>query len=423
MIKIKCHASFVGMIALGLLLFFFLESGPAFARGNLRIGRLKVTTGLEYKLEYNDNIFSEQTNEEDDVIHTVTPAISFDYEGTPGNFFSVGYNVDLVAYSEFTDNNYQAHRPHVTLGLKIPAGFYLKAGDSFVQTADPYGTSTQYGRGSKTKRYDNTADFVMGYEFFGRFGVEAMYRHYLIRYDLIEDMWQDRTDNRYGGSVFYKLTTKTSVFLQYRRTLAEYDEQNNGVIDGIRNTPWSSSSSQDYNLNDYFLGARFEPGGKLSGEIKLGYGDKNFDNMLDIDGIPYEDIDSWIAETSLDWQAGQRTLWTLGFKRSHEPSPDADASSYIDTIARLALRQGLANRLTVKLGFEFNKNDYQHEAPGLPEKDFDIYTVTAGIDWAIKPWLTTGLSYEYKSKNAGNVRYQSSEYDSNRALLFISEIY
>ncbi|MFC1816100.1 outer membrane beta-barrel protein [Thermodesulfobacteriota bacterium] len=417
MIQTKHYTMFKGSWAALLVLLFSFQAGPAFSQGNLHIGRLKVTTGLTYKLAYNDNIFAERTNEEEDFIHTVTPAVQFDYAGTPGNFFSAGYKADLVAYSDFSDNNYQSHRPFVSLGIKTPVGFYFRAKDFFKQTADPYGTVNQYGIGSKTNRYDNTADFAVGYDFFERFGVEAIYRYYIIRYDLREDEWQDRSDHRYGATFFYKLSPKTSVFFQYRRTQAEYDEQNDGVLG------WRSATSQDYTLNDYFLGARSEPGGKLNGQIKIGYGDKNFDNTIDKDDKRYQDLSSWIAETLLNWQARQRTRWTFKLSRSHQGSPDADAASYIDTIIGLGLNQGMANRLTLKLGFEYNKNDYQNEVAGRPDKYFDIYTHTAGLDWAINEWLTAGLSYKRLNKTASNAQYKTSEYDSNILAVFLRAVY
>ena len=123
-------------------------------------------------------------------------------------------------------------------------------------------------------------------------------------------------------------------------------------------------------------------------------------------------MDGWISETAFYWQAMARTLWTVELGRSFEGSPDADAAGYIDMYFKLFLRQGMANRLTGILGFEYNNNDYQDEAAGRPEKEFDIYGVTVGLDYEIQKWLTTGLQWEYKTKEASS-GYANQEYDRN----------
>lgn len=73
----------------------------------------------------------------------------------------------------------------------------------------------------------------------------------------------------------------------------------------------------------------------------------------------------------------------------------------------------MANRLTGILGFEYNNNDYENEVAGRPQKEFDIYGVTAGLEYEIRKWLTTGLQWEYKTKDASDAAYATQEYDKN----------
>ncbi|MEW6672080.1 MAG: outer membrane beta-barrel protein [Thermodesulfobacteriota bacterium] len=414
MTRTRCHQRHVGILAILLALFFSLQAASALAQGNIHFGRTKIDLGLKYELRYDDNIYFENTNEEEDFIHIVTPNVGLTYNGsTPDNYLKAGYRVDLAAYSDFSDNNYQSHNPYVDFSLKTPAGFYFKIYDKFLYTQDPYGARNQYGIGSKTKRMDNVADVALGYEFFNKYSVEALYRNYFIDYDLKEDEWQNRKDNRMGGAFYYHYSPKTYFLVEYRYTKAEYDKQNDGVFDYGRGANWSSATSQDYIKNDVFIGAKFNPGGKLGGAVKLGWGNKKFDNDFDIAANPYEDMDGWISETAVYWQAMARTLWTVELGRSFEGSPDADAAGYIDTYFKLSLRQGMANRLTAILGFEFNSNDYENEAAGRPKKEFDIYGVTAGLDYEIQKWLTAGLQWEYKTKEAGDGAYAAQEYDRN----------
>ncbi len=425
MIRRRYHSIKYGLSVM-CIVFFFLAP-HVFAQGNIHFGRLKVAPEITYKGEYNDNIYSAKTGEEGDYINTITPSIGLSYAGgAPGNFFNAGYGVDMVAYSDNNKNNYQAHKPYMAMGLKTPFGLYLRASDNFVRTKDPYGTANNYNVGVKTERWNNMAEVAAGYSFFEKYTLELMYKNYVERFDLINDEWQDRTDNAYGASFFVKLTGKTSVFAQYRRTNAEYDSQN----DGISIAPdWNSINSQDYRLNDYFIGARFEPGGKLSGEVKLGYGDKKFDNEFDNNDQKYKDDSSWVAETVVNYQPAQRTRLSLSLQRSHKGSPDNDASSYLDTLVGLSLNQDLANRLSFNLGVEWINNDYLNERSGSDKKYFNTYVARGGLGYKIQDWLTAGLKYEYKSKkasdgadNSGNP-YLNSEYDTNILSVSLSAMF
>lgn len=392
----------------------------AHAQGNIRLGRIEVKPSLSYKVEYNDNVFFTQRNEQDDVIHTITPSVTFMYEGNKDsegnvlNFFRAGYLVDIAMYSDWTDNNFENHQPFAQFQYKSPMGFYLKANDSYMNTADPYGDTNQYNTGvAQSKRYTNRASLAAGYEFFRRFGIEAQYANKILRYDAARDLWQDKTDNIYGGRLFYRVSPKTLTFVMYRFTDTEYDSQNDGVRDTNRNANWRSDRSQDHELSDFFIGAEFEPGGKLSGEVKLGYGSKDWKNSRDISGNVLNDHDTWLAETSVTYQPTERTAVTLMLQRSQLGSTDTDTATYDDTLVGLSLRQELINRFTLIAGIQWNRNDYQDEPVGRPEKRYDIYTYDLGLDYNANRWLTLGVNYRYKEKDASDAAYETGEYEVN----------
>lgn len=425
MIKLKRHILTVSLFIMGMFVLTFIWVVPAFAQGNLTWGKFKGKVGLKYELEFNDNIFSEKTNEQDDIIHHIIPGIELGYEneGRPGNYFFVGYNVDIARYADFSDNDYETHRAFLNLGLKTAAGFYLNASDNFMQTSDPYGSDSLYGEGANTKRLDNSAYVLLGYGFFNRYAVEGFYDNYFINYDLQKDQWQDRTDNTFGANLVYNITPKTGLFLQYRYTGAEYDEQDNGIFDPGAGANWSSNTSQDYTINDFFVGARFKPGGKLSGEVKLGYTSKDYKNDFDIIGNKYVDNTTWSSETLFSWQARQRTKLTFELRRSIEGSPDLVSASYTDTTTGLMWDQQLKHRLSLKVAGRWNNNDYQNEVGGAPDKEFNIYTGWFVFKWDLKKWLSLGVDYEYTSKNATDSVYAGQEYDRNQARLFIEGKY
>jgi hypothetical protein len=417
------------------VLFSFWEA--AFAQGNIHLGRVKISPKIEYKIQYNDNIYLDDKDEEDDFIHIVTPGISLDYDGgTPGNYFSMGYEVDLATYTDDDDNNYQKHTPFLNFGIKTPAGFYLKFNERYINTADPYETDQEilratndFREGQKTHRWNNTADITVGYEF-NRYALEGKYKNFIIKYEDDYDNWEDRIDDVYGMAFYVKITPKMSLLAEYRRTDAEYDKQNDGnaLLYGVKRDDgktWADfpNTSEDYVLNDYLIGVRFEPGGKILGSAKMGYGQKDFDNEFDPEGNHYEDQDTWIVDTRVNYMPTKRTNVGLYFTRSFKGTPDNDAPSYIDTSVGFKLKQGLGQKLDFKFGLDWTNIDYQDEYEGRENKYFNKYQANIGLDYHIQKWLTAGFSYAYKTKHASHESYEYDEYDNNIVSLMLKAIF
>lgn len=417
MIKKSCLIKSYWLLA-GIL--FSLAVVSSVPGANIRLGKLAVEPGLSYQGEYNDNVFLEKENKESDFIHTVSPSVVLKYQGRPGNYFSTGYRMKLTSYSDFHGNNHQMHNPFVSFGIKTPAGFYSKADAQYIHTADPYGTDSQYGEGEKTKRWSNTIRLLLGYQFAGRYGIEGAYQHGVQRFYADADKWQNRSDHQYGFTFFYKITQKTSLLAQYRRTQANYGAQNDGIWqNGI--LAWSDETSQDYTLNDYFIGLQFRPGGKVSGEIKLGYGEKKFDNHSDMNGSAYKDESSWVAEADIHYHPTQKTLLSWRLKRAYKGSSDTDASSYLDTLVGLYLKQRFSDRLSFGLGLDWNRSDYAGASlASSGDKYFNTYTVRTSFEWVVLKWLIGGIEYRYRVKHAGDAAYGDEEYKNSIFLIRLS---
>jgi len=410
-------AVFQGMLVAGLIL--CVSSPVVYGQGNISLGRLAVHPGITYKIDVWDNIYSANTGEVDDVLHKFTPKISLDYKGEPGNYFNAKYEVDLVAYSDYDENNYQTHKPSVSFGYKSPQGFYLQASESYVDTANPYGSANDYNIGERTERQTNDFKVRVGYEF-EFVGVEVMYGNSIIDYELLKDQWEDKTGNTFEVSLFYNFSPKTSLFGQFRRVNNEYDSQNDGVAG------WTSDTSQDNDVSSFFLGARFKPGGKLSGDIKFGWGDKKFANVVDKDGNEYEDPDSVVAETNLRYKMSEKTSLSIRLTRAHKGSPDEfdeDGNSYIDTVFGVTLNQKLGSRLAAQLSGSWNNQDYDKMPAGAATKEYNKLDFVAGLTYSIQDWLKAGAQYRFNNREADSAAYKGKEFDSNTFTVSVSALF
>ena len=200
-----------------------------------------------------------------------------------------------------------------------------------------------YSLGERSKRWFNIAEGTAGYGFARIYAVEEFAKYYVRRYYETEDKWQNRDASSYGMTLIYNWTPKTSFIAQYRRTDNEYVAQNDDAYDPDRGVTWSDDTSMDNTTDDYFLGARFKPGGKLEGEVKLGWTDISHDNDVDPTGKRYDDDSTWAAETRVTYSATERTKLNVDLQRAYKGASDSvDVNYYADSLIGLGLVQKFA---------------------------------------------------------------------------------
>lgn len=379
-------------------------------------------TGLEYNGEFNDNIFRDPDNEKSDYIHTITPSIQLNFPGAnTGNYIKARYGVDIVRYNDYSDTDYEDHKLFVGFGYRSPAGIYVIADDSYQNTADPYGSENTYNDGVQTKRWNNTINTTGGYDFAGTYTVEAYARHFVERYDKKVDQYQDRKRITLGGMALYRFN-KLQLLGELRGAFVEYDEQNDG-IDG-----WDDNNSQDHTLTEVLFGFRFQPGGKIVGNAKIGYQMVSFENNEDKNGNKYDDDPQIIGEADLKYFLRERTVFNLFGGRSLNMSvtadnPDDVSSSYMNTYVGVGVTQKIMSRFSVNIEYERNVENYLDVSKGDDDKLLIINTLRGGFEYDINQWLDAGLTLSYRDKKSDNSQYDDDEYTVTQYGFFIKLTY
>jgi hypothetical protein len=394
----------------------------ASAQGNIHLGRAQLTTGLQYEGEFNDNIFYDPDNEESDYIHTITPSLELVYPGTnPGNFFKARYSLGIVRYNDFSDTDYEDHRFFAGFGFRAPVGIYITADDFYQNTADPFGSENTYNEGDQTKRWNNAVNLTVGYDFADVYTVEAYARNFMERYDLEADQFQDRTRTTLGGMLLYRLN-RLQFLGELRRAAVTFDEQNDG-IDG-----WDENNSQDHTLTEALLGCRFQPGGKIVGEFKIGYQTISFENDEDKNGNAYNDDPALIAEGDLSYFFSEQTSVKVFGGRNRNTSVTAGnsddvSSSFIKTFWGIGLTQKIMRKFTVNVEFERNLEDYLDVVASNDDKLLTSQMFSGSLNYDINQWLNAGLKASYKDKTASSSQYESDEYTITRYGFYVQVTY
>jgi hypothetical protein len=400
---------------MGIIFSLCFAAGVGAQEGRINFGKLKIVPTLTVEEVYDDNIYLSSgivEPEEDDWITHIKPGVAFSYTFPERGALVVGYRGDFAYYGEHDMNTWQSHEGYLSFNYAAPAGLIMGIEDTFLDTADPYGSANQYKLGTpNTERWNNDLNTKVGYNFSNRFRVLAYYNHYIQSYDLIEDKTQDYDDNEFGGGVEIRLLPKTWVFVRYHYGYRDFSSH--PLFAGTDET-----NDADFDWHRVNMGLTWDSGAKLSGEVNFGYGWYDYDNLLDPTGGAYDDKGTWLAKTAIDFAATPKTTLSLSITRALRAVASDTREYYEDTSIYLGVRQIILPKLSMEVNGLYSRNDYT--LPVLLPREHDNYEGNIALDYQIRRWLKAGIGYKYMEKNSN---YIADEYTDNQVSVSVTGTY
>ena len=419
--------TFIAILGTALLIVMGF-AGSAMAIGNIKIGQIAVHPSITEKGMWDSNIDLNADNgslnadgslkeeRKSDYINTLTPAVKFQLKKPLLNV-SFGANVDVVRYDEYDKNDAENFAANFTgqYGGFGRTGLYLKANNQFMDTQDPYSQSgvgdTNYRLGLATKKESNIAGIEVGYGMADRLAFHVSYTNNYLKYDsYTRDRDSNEKDHIAGATLYYKILPKTFALLGYQFKSTDYfDYDTKGKSD-------CGKDSKNHNLD---IGMFWNQTEKLNGSVKVGYYWKKWDYIQNSAGDPLEDLNTWTITTNLGWKPFVKTMVMVNLTKGEIDSVDATYYSYDQSLAGLTLNQQVANKLSITVGGNYEIDDYNSKAGAL-EKKFNLYQANAGINYQIMKWLSAGISYTYKKKDASKSDFADEEYKDHQTMFKIT---
>lgn len=171
------------------------------------------------------------------------------------------------------------------------------------------------------------------------------------------------------------------------------------------------------NDNDtVYVGLGFDPTAKLSGYLKAGWTQKQYDHNLPGVG---DKLNTFSTQIDLAYNLSPYDVIRLKGMRGIEEDIDTNQPFTRDDYSLgyshiLAMNEKIRLNALVGCG----KNQYegrQTDTDGvLKQRDENIYYTTLAADYAMQRWLTWTLSYTYENRDSNFIRY---DYDENRVFL------
>jgi len=371
------------------LVLLFVVSSAAFAEGGkIRFGNLALIPGLSVQGIHDDNIYlgdgSNNTTEveESDWITHAKPGMMLELTFPDRGKMMAGYQGDFAYYSDNSDNDWQTHKGLFMLNYDSPGGLIAGINNTYTDAEDPYGSLNQYRQGQAlTKRWNNDLVSKIGFNFSDRFKILAFYNYFKQDYDNnVRDYTQDYYSNEGGAGFEVKVMPKTWMFLRYYYGTQKYFTHRSGV---------TSSNDASFDWQRANAGLGWDSGAKLAGELNFGYQWKSYDNRLDVNGNQYDDRNTWIASTSVDFMPTETTTLSVSIARALRQAGSDSNDYFEDTGYGFSVSQKILSKLLVKAGYNYSENDYF-----VGNRKDDNHTLNASLQFElIKDILKAGAEY------------------------------
>jgi len=209
--------------------------------------------------------------------------------------------------------------------------------------------------------------------------------------DLFQDQdFRDRDEVTVSGRVAYAVNPSNALYAQAKVLQADYAAPN--VFNAF---------NRDHTGTVLMVGADFELGETVRGDLGLGYQYYSYDDAL------FDDINDIAFEGHLDWQLADRTTLSAETERVVIDPGVALSNAAIETAARVRLEQGLTTKLSVNGEAGFAQYAFE-----TIDRDDDRVNLGIGANWKINPniWLEGGYQVIDQTSDV-------QSFTDNRALL------
>lgn len=319
---------------------------------------------LSSELVFEDNIFLDHTNEENDMILRITPGLEFNLAREGAASVSLKYEHIFQYYDDWSRLDRDLSR--LSFGMRYDSGVILAAlNASFNEFS-----SNEPDINTRGQLIDRDVTSVNGSLKYGisrllAVSVGGAYS----KTDFDQDTYTESESFAVPLTVFYNIRPNVDLTagIRYRET---------ETSDGF-------GMSQDYEDLYYYVGAvgeLFSP--VLTADIKVGYQDRDYKNSSRSVGTPTYSL-------SLIYSGDPKTTFSASISRDYKVSA-IGFGTYATSIATLAAQYQVNHRVSLASSVNFGKNEYE-DSP----RSEDIFVYTLGGTYRANDFFSVHAGYEY----------------------------
>jgi hypothetical protein len=363
----------------------------------IRTGGFLMLPQLDLGVEFNDNIYATQTNEQDDTIFVASPSVAFEsqwsvhrlnlFGGITTRTFMDADDDNVVDWRVGADGQIDINRDMFITGrlftgqeteprfagngpanLVEPIEFeYTEAGVAFVRNVNRI-------RASLGVDY-RTVDFEDGF-LPGPINFDQDFRDF------------DGTD--ITARLDYAINPDTAIFASVTHRTRDYD--------------FDAPLDRDSEGWRYLVGANFDVTATIRGEVGVGYSTTSYDQpgLADTDGLA--------LTGRIEWFPTQLTTVTIDGLRDTVESDIGGASAIERTDFGVRVDHELRRDVILYGQAGWEKDEYE-----TVDREDDRTRFGVGADWYVNRLVTAGASYTYREQESTGV-FRDRDFDVNQVM-------
>jgi hypothetical protein len=369
--------------------------GPAVAWGQV----LTLTPSLTIGAQYDDNIFQEDEDAEDDFITTISPGIQLRYVPRTETMLTFEYQPALNFFADNDDENFVSHRLDFDFESPLSRRFALQVSDLLVITEepgdrirevddiDPNPDARPGSREARERTLRNVARVALDAGLTARTSLGLLFE------SLIEDVEDDDELNEFRYLLGTELGYLTDVarqnraFLSYAATIFTFS--NNCEVG---DTGCSPQNDQGFTVHAITAGYEHNLSATLTAQARIGYADTVSDRD-DVDGN-----DAIVGSIGM-----VKTLRTgqLAFSYDRNFTSGGGTSDQVIAdrfVGRFNIRP--TPKITTALAASYTFLDYEQEnVSAINDDDRTFLTIRPSVQYQMLRFLGFHAAYNYSFSN------------------------
>ncbi|MBW1894612.1 MAG: outer membrane beta-barrel protein [Deltaproteobacteria bacterium] len=370
---------------------------------------------LSLSQQYTSNVFKVKDNVEGDFITAVSPGLWMAVPGTKEKMVEIDttntapgglslsrrkpetfrryqtyflYSPEFQKYWEYTDEDITSHRVEGAFQYNLRGGLSIDFADLYLNGYELMGEGIS---NDQAKFWSNLFNLMLSYDITNKVGFRVDFS--LFSLDYKNDVYSaaDRTDSFIAWYTFYRMTEKMSIFAEIEYTDINYD----------------ISVSYDSVELRYFTGVKWDITAKSRGEVKVGYGRKNFDSS-DI-----ESAGDFVMELKIDHTFTPKTSVGFTILRRTNETTIADTDYAIVNSFAVEYLQKFTERISGNAELLYMSETYEgaiNYGDSVKERSDNRFrlSLTGKYEFNERYFAEAGYSYTRRDSNVSVFDYSDN---------------
>lgn len=322
-----------------------------------RFGGFNLHATLDLGATYTDNLFAEETGEDEETIYTA---------GLHGRLESnwsrhaLGFEAGAttVSHDEFSSEDHDTYYAGTAGRIDIGSSSNVSARARFSHEVEARNDPDAPAQGIPLAEYDRTDMAISAQHRFNRFRVSGTVGQTEHDYDGTQS-FRDYDETRLTGRVEAEVTPRIGLLLEATTDERDYD-----------NTPTLSSEG-----TTYLVGATINLTDLMQGHVAVGQFEREYDSGDSTDGLA--------VSAALEWYVTRLTTLTFNAQRNSEDNVGATtASPFVESQYGARVDHELLRNVILTGGVQFGRREYE-----TIDRDDDYVFAEVGADWLINRHL------------------------------------